>query len=324
MKDKKARGGFTLVELLVVIAIIGVLVALLLPAVQAAREAARRTQCTNKVKQVCLAAHNYADARRRFPSAVDTELAKLDANKPRLFGYLASLLPYHEQAALHELVNYDYAWTHIVNKRPLETPLHEFRCPSALTPEWMWIGGTTGSGSTAAESNLSAHYFAVLGAKRGCPDDDKYSISVRPGSELVHCVSPGGMATNGVMYVGSRTRFKDVTDGTSKTFLIGESSYDSIGRRVWLAGSISAGDAWAYSGYNMTYSLSSSPRGQVVGNTIVDIGVNNDIGFGSLHPGGAHFGLTDGAVQFISEDIELVVLKQFASRAVGDSPGGNF
>jgi prepilin-type N-terminal cleavage/methylation domain-containing protein len=311
--------GFTLVELLVVIAIIGILIALLLPAVQSAREAARRTQCLNKTKQICLAIHNYSSARRRFPSAVDLEGAKLELDssgkpKPRLFGFLVAILPYHENTALHRIFNFDYTWNHPINKVPLETAIYEFRCPTATDPEYMVVGGTTGSSAVWAMSNLAGHYFAVLGAKYNCPSGPPYTMTTRPGNPD-HCTSVGGLATNGVMYTGSRTRFKDVTDGTSKTFLVGESSYDSNGRRVWLVGSISPGDAWAYSGYNMTHPLSSAPRNKLINGSYVAVGLGNDIGFGSLHTGAAHFGMTDGSVRFVSENTSLEILKNLASRA---------
>jgi prepilin-type N-terminal cleavage/methylation domain-containing protein len=312
------KRGFTLVELLVVIAIIGILIALLLPAVQAAREAARRTQCLNKTKQICLAIHNYANARKRFPSAVDLEQAKLESNKPRLFSFLVAILPYHENTALHKLFNFDYTWNNPINKPPLETPIYEFRCPTASDPEGMYVGGTTGSNATWGESNLAAHYFAVLGAKYDCPSNGIFSVTVRPGFPD-HCSSVGGLATNGVMYAGSTTRFRDVTDGTSKTFLVGESSYESLGRRVWLVGSISPGDAWCYSGYNMTHPLSSAPRNKYINGALVNVGLGNDIGFGSLHTGAAHFGLTDGSVRFVSENTSLQILKNFASRAGSES-----
>lgn len=311
--------GFTLVELLVVIAIIGILIALLLPAVQAAREAARRTQCLNKTKQICLAIHNYSSARKVFPPAVDMEGAKLELSngnpRPRLFSFLVSILPYHENTALHGLFNFDYTWNHPINRPPLETPIYEFRCPTANDPEGMYVGGTTGSNATFAQSNLAAHYFAVLGAKFNCPSNAPYTVTARLHVEADHCAQVGGLATNGVMYTGSKTRFKDVTDGTSKTFLVGESSYDSLGRRVWLVGTISPGDAWCYSGYNMTHPLSSAPRNKYINGTLTQVGLGNDIGFGSLHNGAAHFGMTDGSVRYVSENATLIVLKSFASRA---------
>jgi prepilin-type N-terminal cleavage/methylation domain-containing protein/prepilin-type processing-associated H-X9-DG protein len=309
--------GFTLIELLVVIAIIGILIALLLPAVNAAREAARRTQCANHVKQISLAIHNYASARNHLPPAIDTAIAKLDSNRPRLTSFLVEILPYHEKTTIHNLFNFDYSWTHAVNSQILETPVYDFRCPSANDPEWMFVGGTTGSSATPGQANFSAHYFAVLGAKDTCPSAGPYTVVIREGSD--HCtVQVGGLATNGAMYTGSKTRFKDITDGTSKTFLIGESSYDSNGRRAWAVGSIRPGDAWAYSGYNMANLLSSSPRGKVVNGTIEDEGLGNDIGFGSLHNRGAHFGMCDGSVRYVAETVALKILQSYSSRAVGE------
>ncbi|HTN75912.1 MAG TPA: DUF1559 domain-containing protein [Pirellulaceae bacterium] len=119
--QRKTRWGFTLVELLVVIAIIGVLVALLLPAVQAAREAARRMQCVNNMKQIALAVHVYESANRQFPPAYV-------AGKHNMLTYI---LPQLEQQAVYDLYNFDLAWNHADNKPAVDNDMAAFRCPTA-------------------------------------------------------------------------------------------------------------------------------------------------------------------------------------------------
>src|SRR6187200_2715856 len=112
---RHSRRGFTLIELLVVIAIIGVLIALLLPAVQAAREAARRMQCTNNLKQMALAVHNYHDANQTFPYAYQQSIS-----------HHARLLPYMEQSPLYEQVNFSFSYSNAVNDIPRNTRINNF------------------------------------------------------------------------------------------------------------------------------------------------------------------------------------------------------
>ena len=289
--------AFTLVELLVVIAIIGVLVALLLPAVQAAREAARRTSCLNKIRQVVLACHNFESSNGHFPPSADE----------KFFSHLAQILPYHEQESLHDLIDFDCNggkcyWNSPENKVAADTPMPVFKCPSI------------GEGQPTAEnvlqgpeliedSPLRGHYLAVMGAKNACPSpaDDPYTMR--------GCGSSGGAATNGIMYPQSKIGFQQITDGASNTFLIGERAWmDDGGSRTWIVGStpkhLELGQVWSYGGMNVLYPLKlwNSPP-------------NNDRSFGSEHPGGTHFGLADGGGRFISENIELKLYKALASRS---------
>ena len=311
------RSAFTLVELLVVIAIIGILIALLLPAVQSAREAARRTQCASQLKQLCLATHNYQEARKQFPPAIDNSLAQGTSNG-RGFSYLALLLPYHEEKSAHDLINYQYSWDDPHNNTARVTPLKIFKCPSKDDLEQLLAPVP---GSTAfQDSDLAAHYLAVLGAKNACPSTsgDPYKCD--------HC-GTGGIASNGIMYVGSKTRFKDITDGSSNTFLIGEFSWKYRGSRSWIVGGSYTLDTsltppgpddyvYSYSGRNLTYAMNSFPWYLDESYTTRNNNMN-DVSFGSLHIGGAHFGFGDASVRFVSENTDLKILKAYACRNDG-------
>mgnify|MGYP001178169964 CR=1 FL=1 len=182
---RRSRLGFTLVELLVVIAIIGVLVALLLPAVQAAREAARRMQCSNNVKQLCLGLHNYHDAHLAFPPSRVSGLQ---------YSTHALLLPFIEQQPLADLVDFNASWDHANNTVARGTNVATFICPSdpITTVPAGWAGN---------------------------------NYRINQGSEFLHGLPPtdpsdpnyGQPAPNGIAILDKRITFASVTDGTSNT-----------------------------------------------------------------------------------------------------------
>jgi prepilin-type N-terminal cleavage/methylation domain-containing protein len=303
---RSLQNGFTLVELLVVIAIIGILVALLLPAVQAAREAARRTDCANRIRQVSLAAHNHLSARGTFPSSAEDPYGV--GGSFSQYSYLATMLPYYEDASLHDLIDFKQPWNSAANAEALATPMPQLKCPSQDERQFLFDG-------PYQESNLGAHYFAVLGGKTRCPwnKQDQYSLI---GSSGV-CVERGGIATNGIMYPLSKTRPKEITDGLSKTFLIGEISWDHHGGRTWYVGTSQTG-SWSYSGYNLAYPMYTSYRftfenGQ--NGTFATAYPNNDMSFGSSHNNGAHFAFGDASVKYVDENVSILVYREHASRA---------
>ena len=332
MNDSKltkgmTRRAFTLVELLVVIAIIGVLVALLLPAVQAARESARRAQCLNKSRQLALACHTYADSIGHFPGVV--------SKSP--FSYIAQILPYFENQNLHDQLNFGQKWDKGGNEFLRTHELEFVKCPSQDRIEV--VGFSSGILEDAPTRN---HYLAVTGAKY----DDNCPLPGRINSQftVVGCsgsgVARGGNTTNGIIYAFSETEIQEVTDGTSNTFLIGELSWDfspdglgptgGSGGAVkgWFVGAAFQGNL---SQSNINDRMAPQGGGVRIYNGMHILHPLNSVGyspdlffpaparlheasFGSRHPGGAHFALADSSATFVSENIELDVLKLLACR----------
>jgi prepilin-type N-terminal cleavage/methylation domain-containing protein len=233
--SRTARRAFTLVELLVVIAIIGILIALLLPAVQAAREAARRSQCLNSIRQLGLACLNYEAAKKHYPSAV------YDENNSEYvgpYGYIAIITPYMEDKMLHDLIDFTVRWDfspNVDNGVPT-TVISIAKCPSQdyIEPIIMFSGTSGPTNGTLTAGPERAHYYAVMGAKLTdtCPGNPPWELT---GCNPVNFGGPnyppqstwfGGVATNGIMYPASKVRISDITDGTSNTLLIGECSWD--------------------------------------------------------------------------------------------------
>jgi prepilin-type N-terminal cleavage/methylation domain-containing protein/prepilin-type processing-associated H-X9-DG protein len=311
---RRRRIAFTLVELLVVIAIIGILIALLLPAVQAAREAARRSQCLNNLKQLGLAAQNYHIVERRFPNSVNEYVQS----------YLVPLLPYMEETAVYNLFDHKIHVRSSANRAGWARALPVTRCPSQPSDIGTVIEaiGDPLEIAPAGNDTWRTHYYAILGAKPadGCPGTGPYAAMLSCGG------TPGGYAVNGIMIPENGTSKTHIsigktTDGSSKTLLIGESSWNFGSARVWAVGSIASAypaarsHSWAtYAARNVAVPIntSTSARG---------FGPANDVSFGSMHPGGAHFAFADGSSRFISENIELNTFKAIASRAAGDTAG---
>lgn len=321
----KWNRGFTLVELLVVIAIIGVLVALLLPAVQAAREAARRTQCLNQIRQLALAVNNYESANKKFPPAVNTGS----------YSYLAIILPYYEGQALHDQIDFSLRPTD--ENMPTNVPF--LRCPSQSTVQ-RTVEYEIGVGEQIIDSTRRGHYYAVNGAKveDKCPGNEPFRItSCTPPIQIFACNTSssarGGHAINGIMYPLSEVKHGQIEDGTSNTFLIGEMSWDFGVAAPWYVGSAEwagefddpqafiwkmtdAGNGlWIHNSAQIRWALqerSNEPNTEFRSTTMK--ACQSDLSFGSAHPSGCHFATADGAARFVSLDTDVEVLWAYASR----------
>ncbi|UUO06472.1 DUF1559 domain-containing protein [Blastopirellula sp. J2-11] len=306
------RNGFTLVELLVVIAIIGVLIALLLPAVQQAREAARRMQCTNNLKQLGLAFHNYHSTLGCFPFGWNIT-ADLNVQ-----GWSVQLLPYLEQSALDD--KYDsrapgfneagaiFNATAVANNlEVIKTPINAFMCPSAAAE--------TLHDYSVPQDALGAGLppFALTWtAARG---DYSPTAGIRGAFASLAYASNPASDNDGILWQtgeGGRKscpRVADIVDGTSNTFLLGERLG---GRQVYKLRKVDStltstygdtqGGGWAdfLTGDNWPQgSLYDGSLGTNGGACIINCSNGRSVGFYAFHPGGANFLMCDGSVQFV-------------------------
>jgi len=298
MFRSRKPAGFTLVELLVVIAIIGVLVALLLPAVQAAREAARRSSCGNNLKQISLGMHNYHDIHLALPPAGFSSGTGITGNS---LGWTVHLLPQIEEENLYTQFNQAVDYDSAVNEAAALTVPDAYLCPSGT--------GTT-SGSSADESGgqrcPTTHYYGNLGPKGTNPfTGNAYTTSTTGNFNSVN--SNHGMFRDRVCY-----KFRDNTDGTANTLLICELSWDEAtpNYRIWSRGT----DNGSGSSKNVAFSMNS----QIYNNPAV---IFNDISFGSNHPGGAQFAFVDASTHFLSETIDMGTYLSLSSRNGGEVLG---
>jgi prepilin-type N-terminal cleavage/methylation domain-containing protein/prepilin-type processing-associated H-X9-DG protein len=333
------RRGFTLVELLVVIAIIGILVALLLPAIQAAREAARRADCVNRMKQISLACLNHHDTVKHFPSAtLITKVGGTPATPTHTYwGYLVQILPYLEEQNVADRIDMKVFWQHEPNNSfLLATEMNKLRCPSHGDMDATFVEEPGSTGTEELPTNLRTHYMGIMGAKAKCPVDpvadpypiNTYTMSPKKNGTAAACDLGGGTATNGIMYIygggntytSSKTRMKDITDGSTHTFLIGEISWNCGPQRIWAVGASTSQGTNAPYGYNYSsknvgmWAINQAYRNEAGQPPPPFPYENNDLSFGSLHPGGCHFAMADGSVQFVREDITLEQLRAHASR----------
>ncbi len=294
----KRKPGFTLVELLVVIAIIGVLVALLLPAVQSAREAARRMQCTNHLKQIGLAIHNYHDIHQRFPSGFLFQAPGMSnrgdrPNRAPGWSWSALILPHLEQSALHNTINWGLGMHQPPNRAAIATLIKGAVCPSANNPSKHFRVGTSTDAFGYDNPGIAATNYV------GCAGSFVQSAYYDQPDER----------RNGIMIEDSNLRFANVEDGTSNTLLIGESIYFGNGTNVG-AGNFFWDPTWyghfrQDSGGRVDAPECVMRSGEFRLNPpkVAADNVKRNT-FSSRHPGGAVFVLGDGSTRFLAETIQ--------------------
>lgn len=293
--------GFTLVELLVVITIIGILVALLLPAVQAAREAARRAQCTNNMRQIGLAIHNYASTWDGYmPPSYTT----------KKWSAFTVILPFMEQQPLYDQLDLAHdlyaSFPPTSLDAPVATLISCFTCPSWPHKLQYTISDYSNMGAAAGAVTL---YVGVAGA---FPAEPGYAVSAY-----------GNLPKNGMFCLTGR-RLDDVKDGLSNTLALGEFAHLDAGGgtystppgnvRPWVLGD------WLNGGYPCLFSskVVAYPVNAKVDRVADNIPFNY-LPFCSFHPGGANFLIGDGSVTFLSDSIQFLLYKQLATVARGET-----
>ena len=304
----RRRSGFTLIELLVVIAIIAVLVALLLPAVQQAREAARRTQCKNNLKQLGLAIHNYESSSNVFPPSSTSAFTRGVWNWPgagpndrtiHLHSFASLVLPHLEGSNIYNRIDYNVSSLAPINRDMASQILPFYRCPSY----------------TGAEFSRDPYYVTTVGS-------DKFAIRnyVAMGAKTVIGLS-GAVPADGVMYPGSKIGFRDITDGTSNTVMIAETREENAS--VWIDGSTAAVAArWLdLTSPGFTGGSVSINHAPYFPGGVFPASIGQNWGPSSSHTGGAHHLLCDGSVRFLSENMDVLLYDGLVSRNGGEVLG---
>ncbi|WP_422924665.1 DUF1559 domain-containing protein [Singulisphaera sp. PoT] len=325
----RTRQGFTLIELLVVIAIIAVLISLLLPAVQAAREAARRTQCVNNLKQIGISVHNFHDVNTNFPSS-DRPGGVTTA--PRIAA-LTYMLPYFEQNNLFNAYNQTVNWSSPLNSTVVTTKINMLLCPSAQNNDAL-DGDPQPPMTWAANVAAVTDYSPTIG------------VDTRLGTPGLGLTGAAGDTTTlgawtGLLPKNTKSRMANATDGLSNTVAFAESagrpyvyrkggrqfSGDTLNHRVNAGGWSRPASDFSIDGSSLDGSIIPGPcpinctNGENIGGQTFPYPYYGSEGTGeayAFHPGGANFLFGDGSVKFLKETISMRIFGALITRAGGE------
>ncbi|MEL7499374.1 MAG: DUF1559 domain-containing protein [Planctomycetota bacterium] len=325
---RSSRKGFTLVELLVVIAIIGILIGMLLPAVQQVREAARRITCGNSMRQMVLAMHNYESAHMHFPPGAQSR--SLDhysvnaAMNNHSFNWSTIILPYMEQNNQYEILgelseNFRRPrwWGGSPWKDHAKTTMEIFLCPSCPMDE---LNNKRGGGGGHAKSN----YVGVVGPKLHInlnQVNNRNQISntesgaVSSNAERMRLMYPG------ILFQNSKIRMGQITDGTSNTFVVGERDGAPMGEDAGGTARTRAASTWCGSDRlrwldTCLGPCSADPRWTINSSSV---GFKEQfVPFTSSHPAGCNFARADGSVQFVADIIDGRNYEAYSTRGDGE------
>jgi prepilin-type N-terminal cleavage/methylation domain-containing protein len=291
-RPEKPQRGFTLVELLVVIAIIGILVALLLPAIQAAREASRRSHCQNNLKQVMLAFHLFHDTHKEFPGCMEPGYTGNIANDFR-HSWVPYILPHIEEQAIYDKYRFDKKWddaatnSYITRRQPDAKDFSFLICPS--TPKII---------------NGRGDYGALPGPGHSGSTNDKWARGKNWSLGVLICISNKYHDGTGWKPIipdpnqNNRVKISQITDGTTYSLMLGECA----GRDVFNPTGPLADVWWGQGDHAFAH------HGQ-------SVNVTPSTELYSDHPGGLHIGMADATVQFLSEDTSKSVIDEMTTRA---------